>query len=99
LYKFVQCWFFVTHTGVIEGWFDDTLAYSKRYDRYDFPGNCLVVIFGGAGPLKRSFGLVFLWRLTKLTHLMVVVYFYTLIQRLRYWLLFYLPQDPVAGFP
>jgi hypothetical protein len=38
--------------GVIGEWFDDTLTYSKRYDRYDFPGNCLVVIFGGDSPLS-----------------------------------------------
>jgi hypothetical protein len=61
-------------------WFDDTLAYPKRYDRYDFPGNCLVVIFGGDSPLKRSSGSVFLWRLTELSYLMVAVYFHTLIQ-------------------
>jgi hypothetical protein len=38
---------------------DDTLAYSKRYDRYDFFGNCLVFTFGGDSPLKRSFGVFF----------------------------------------
>ena len=38
---------------------DDPLAYSKRYDRYDFFGNCLVVTFGGTSPLKLSFGALF----------------------------------------
>jgi hypothetical protein len=32
--------------------FDDTFAYSKRYDRYDFPDYCLVAIVGGDGPLR-----------------------------------------------
>jgi hypothetical protein len=81
--------------GVIGEWFDDTLTYSKRYDRYDFPGNCLVAIFGGDSPLKRSFGSVSLW-LTELPNLMLVVYFHTLMQR-HYILTVFLPAPRSCG--
>jgi len=46
--------------GVIGGWLDDTFAYPKRHDRYDFRGYCLVVIVGGDGFVKRRSGSAFL---------------------------------------
>jgi hypothetical protein len=49
--------------GVIGGWLDDTFAYPKRYDRYDFRGYCLVVIVGGDSPLKRILATFSYWHL------------------------------------
>jgi hypothetical protein len=46
--------------GAITGWTDDTFAYSKRFNGNDFPSYCLVVVIGGAGPVKRNFGSAFL---------------------------------------
>jgi len=46
--------------GAITGWIDDTFAYSKRYDCYDIPRHCLVVVVGGARPMKGNFGSAFL---------------------------------------
>jgi hypothetical protein len=46
--------------GAITGWTDDTFAYSKRFNGNDFPSYCLVVVIGGAGPMKRNFGSAFL---------------------------------------
>jgi hypothetical protein len=45
--------------GAITGWIDDTFAYSKRFNGNDFPRYCLVVVIGGASPMKRNFGSAF----------------------------------------
>jgi hypothetical protein len=55
LYKFIQCWSFVTHIAATGGLFDDTLAYPKRFDRYNFRGYRLVATIGGDGLLNLPF--------------------------------------------